>query len=196
MYCSRCGTQNEDTASFCASCGQQLVQAAPPPAERSQESVPLRTQRRQGAAPSQPDSKQARAAGRMPAGSIASAGAAIALLLLLFAPWVSCGGAHFSGMEIITESQGEFTWVIVVPFCALATLGILFAFRSRLRVSAFARILTGIAGLITLIKLYAEIRDVASVQWGAVGTVLALAGVIVGATQDLLGEGPKAGGAS
>jgi hypothetical protein len=31
MYCSKCGTQNPESAQFCVKCGQQLLQATPPP---------------------------------------------------------------------------------------------------------------------------------------------------------------------
>ncbi|MGH7646433.1 MAG: zinc-ribbon domain-containing protein, partial [Gemmatimonadales bacterium] len=37
MYCSRCGTENADTAQFCASCGLDLTATTPVRAIRSQQ---------------------------------------------------------------------------------------------------------------------------------------------------------------
>ena len=35
MFCSKCGTQNEDTSRFCKSCGTAMGAATPPPASVS-----------------------------------------------------------------------------------------------------------------------------------------------------------------
>ena len=42
MYCSKCGTKNEDTDSFCLSCGSPLHQAVPPqPADPQMPAPPV-----------------------------------------------------------------------------------------------------------------------------------------------------------
>ena len=108
------------------------------------------------------------------------------ILLLFFAPWASCGGEDLSGLNLVADTDGELAWVAVVPFCAVATLGILYVFRRQLVVSAWARIATAIGGLIPLIKLYIDYQDSVTIKWGSIGTVVGLAAVIVGAVQDLV----------
>jgi hypothetical protein len=112
-------------------------------------------------------------------------------LLLFFAPWASCGGEGVSGANLVATSDFDLKWVAAVPFCAVAVLGILYVLRRQLVVSAWARIVAGVGGLIPLIKLYADARDYVSIQWGSIGTVLGLAGVIGGAIHDLVAGGRK-----
>lgn len=185
MFCSKCGAQNEDSATFCIKCGARLIalrspQAEPPPAPRPVAPV------EPGPAAAPSGRARPTAPRKTPAGAWVSVGGAILVLLLFFAPWGSCGGESFSGLRIATESEGEYTWVVAVPFCALAALGILYAFRREIRLSAWLRIAVGLGGLIPLVKLYDDMREVAQIEWGSIGTVLGLGAVILGGVQDLL----------
>lgn len=186
MFCSKCGTQNEDSAKFCIKCGTQLIRLGLSP-ESPLPSHPPSTGK-ESEAQIKPGGPVVQT-GKPTTGSWVSVGGAILILLLFFAPWASCSGTTFTGLDIVTESEGEYAWVAAVPFCALVVTGILYAFRRQIKLSAWLRIVSGIGGLIPMIKLYSDMREVAQLEWGSIGTVFGLGAVILGGVQDLVAKG-------
>ena len=181
MYCSRCGEPNDDTAKFCIKCGAQLLLLGQPGAKPAASS-PVPGAWQGPATPPWVGAEQSRR--QTSPGSWVSMGAAIFILLLVFAPWASWGWIEMSGLELITD--GDLAWLAVVPFCAVAALGILFVFRKQLVVSAWARIAAAIGGLIPMIVLYIDYQHALNIEWGSIGTVVGLAAVIGGSVLDLL----------
>lgn len=65
MFCNNCGTQNEDGSAFCMNCGTKL-EAAPQPAQNTQQAAPAPQQQPQQAAQPQPAQPQVNQAPQQP----------------------------------------------------------------------------------------------------------------------------------
>lgn len=122
-----------------------------------------------------------------------SLGGALAVLLLFFTPWVSCGAWNATGLDLATDkSMDSSGWIFLVPFSAIAVIGMLFLFRSAgldLRASSWARIICSLVGAIPLVGLYSKTREgwgFIKVEYGLIGTAIGIGAMIAGGIMDIL----------
>ena len=128
-YCTRCGNQVADDASFCSSCGAAVIAPSSPD---PQSSPPTNVQPPQVAPP--PPPPQPTPLPPQPAGTgfdIATdwgifllAGGLLAGLIALFIGWTDAGES-FNGIDWITEDEGAPWWLGLSAILAFIGVGLL-----------------------------------------------------------------------
>jgi len=109
MFCQKCGKENENVASFCNSCGTELVVSAPT-------TLPPASNTRQGDTEA-PDTSGTPSPSRVPALSPISICAAL-LTFSFFMPWVSIEGVSASGYQfselarLLDFPRGQIVWAV------------------------------------------------------------------------------------
>lgn len=187
MFCTQCGTQNDDTNRFCTRCGQSLT-----PISQADRAEPVQR-------PSQVVSAHV-----TPGSLIAVVASAIALIGF-FLPWVSaaCSNTQWEWIELHDETglalamagelpcrAGHYGFLLVVPLaaCFVLVVSYLDYVHGRMRrASIRAQMVASFIGLVAVFVSYGQFYFWRNLAWGSGirATVLGLVGVLVGSLLNL-----------
>lgn len=118
---------------------------------------------------------------------------ALAVLLLLFSPWVSCSGYKFSGYDLARVNNGGSIWLI--PFAMVIVLIVIYSTLTdltweKLKTASWVNLIAAGGSFLPIIYVYSEVMkgynsNFINIEYGGVGTILALGGIITGSIIDL-----------